>query len=321
MNIFENGDSEPPACEPPTLSLTALGATKSPVAGGNLTVSYEANASSWDVQATGRVVSAEESASSPVDGATVELQDSDMSIADGMQVVRVNITFALSPLLLPGDSVAVDAVVTGAACGGALSASASTVTVKLGGTASGGAHTAAWWSEQIEKTSKGNRKAMFTKDQMAALLQRAALHSGVFTYGAWNGDAPTGGSDAGSVDIGSLAKAMKVLDKGTNESKKVRGAEAQDLALWLNVASGAVDLGSTLEIRERHQHSNSAHTDFGDHLGMNTLPSQYDTPGEILAFLEKQIKDWQDGQGASKIDMKLARRLAKAVNEGWLVLA
>ncbi len=319
MNIFENGEA-PPACEPPTLTLTAVNFGKSPIAGSNLTITYAANASDWEVQAKGRVVSADEEASSPVDGATVELQDADATIADGERVVRVNITFALSPLLLAGDTVQVGALLTGEACGETLTASSS-INVKVGGTAGGHAHSAAWWEEQAEKTKQGNKKAEFSKADFELLLERAALHSSVFAWGPWSGDSPSGGTDSGSVDIGSLAKAMKVLDKETSESKKVRGAEAQDLALWLNVAAGALNLDSSLEIRERHQHSRSAHSDFGDHVGMNTLPSAYDTPGEVLAFLEKQIKDWQDGQGASKIDLKLARRLAKAVNQEWLVLA
>jgi hypothetical protein len=222
---------------------------------------------------------------------------------------------------LDGDKVSIVAKVTWETCGGGADFDTVELSFVPDIDPTGNSHSASWWEEQAEKTKMGSKKAEFSKSEFDLLLQRAALHSDVFVYASWNGTAPTGDKDAGWLDIDSLADALKVFDKKTGESKKVRGAEREDLALWLNIASGAINLDTPLEIYEKKNKCKGHGSEFEDQTGLRSLSSSFDTPGEIVAILETQIKDWQDGSGDSKSALKLAKRLARAVNSEWLVAA
>lgn len=317
MNIFENGEAD--TCDLPTLTLAASPSTRTPAAGSDLVVRFRAGATGSDALVTDRAIAAQIEVTDPVSGAQIG-EDGAAGVFVDDTGTDLNVTIPISPVLVAGDVIDIDATLTGTACGETLTATAS-LTVKVGGSASGDAHSADWWADQAEKTMKGKKQPAYSATEFALLLRKVALHSDIFTYGAWNGTAPTGGDDAGWVDIDTLSEAANVLNKKTDESKKVRGSEREDLALWLNVAAGAVNLDTQLEIYEKKHHCRGSHSEFEDHTGRKTLSSSYDTPSEILAFLETQIKDWSDGHGASKDQLKLARRLARSVNNEWLVAA
>ncbi len=313
MNIFDNGPSDvPPACQDASFTASATASTTSPSPGGNVTINFTATLDngSFPLNLTFSLTSLYR-LSSHQDGAL-------NSNASGASVV-VNIT--LSPLLLAGDAFDVVGAFGWDACNGTRLGALATVSLKVSSKASGGVHSASWWEEQAEKAKKGGKKSEFNATEFDALLQRVALHSDVFTYASWNGTAPTGDKDTGWVDIDSIADAIKVFEKETGESKKVRGAEREDLALWLNIASGAINLDTSLAVYEKKHKEHGHESEFEEGTGLKSLSQAYDTPGEIVAFLEKQIKDWSDGSGASKSDLKLAKLLARAVNVEWLVPA
>lgn len=337
MAIFENGEAEgEPPCVAPTLSLTGMPDTTSPLPGSTLTVNYETNSSDWDVAATGRSIHAEANATSPISGARVQVMDADAKIPDGDPLAHVNISFALSDVLLSGDKITIEAILSAQACGSALSASY-TLTVTVDGNGTGDIHSAAWWQNQLERTAKSKKNAEFTKTEIDAFFQAIAAHSGMFTYGSWNGTAPSGDSDEGWLDIASLHDALDILKGKSGDSKKVRGIERQALALWLNVASGAVNLDTQVGTTRQCDDSDSDDDDgedsdddcennhgrhrsvFEQRTGLSEPGDDFDTVGEILSFAEGQSADWKDGSGLSKADLKLGRLLCRAVNRGWLV--
>jgi len=330
MNLFENGDiEEPPACVPGDLEVSQSVSTDEVSPGGSFTwkVSVQASEGELPAEFDLQEVQAWTMTHELLHGLGATHNSSNDSTFATPSVgawTNASRSVTVSPLLLVNNFVELHASVEWVdACDGTLmSAAASDVpTVTVVGDASGDVHSANWWEEQAEKTAKGKRKAVFTEDEFDQLLQRVALHSDVFTYGEWDGTAPTGDDDDGWVDIDSLAKARKVLEKKTNESRKVRGAEKQDLALWLNIASGGINLDTSLEIYEKKNRCRGQHSEFEDQTGLSSISSAYDTPAEILAFLEDQIADWKDGSGDSRGDLRLARKLAKSVNHEWLVAA
>jgi hypothetical protein len=315
MNIFDNGETqEPPPCVDASFSVSAKASPTTAAPGANVTIVFTAvlDSGTFPHNLTFKLSSSYRLANHR-DGALNTNADSTGA--------SVEVIVTLSPLLLDGDTLDVVGAFGWDACDGTRLGAQAKVTLAVAFGGSGEVHSVSWWDEQAEKTNKGGKKAVFNATEFDLLLQRVALHSAVFTYGAWNGTAPTGDTDAGWVDIGSLAKAIKVFEKKTGESKKVRGAEREDLALWLNIASGAINRDTPLEIFEKKHKSHGHGSEFEEGTGLKSRPSAYDTPGKIAAFLEKQIKDWSDGSGASHSDLKLAKRLARAVNVQWLVPA
>lgn len=250
---------------------------------------------------------------------------------------KAEITLAVSPLLLDGDVLTSEAMVNWETCDGSDGRASAEASAEIQLTASGDVHPASWWQKQIEKTSKSKRDAEFNKTELDGFLQAIALHSAMFTYGSWNGTTPTGAKDEGWLDIGSLHDALEVLKGKSGDSKKVAGIERQALALWLNVASGAVNLDTQVGTT-RHCDDNDSDDDdgadddgacqnnhrqrrsvFEQRTGLSEPGDDLDTVGEILSFAEGQSADWKDGSGVSKDDLKLGRLLCKAVNRGWLV--
>lgn len=330
MSIFENGEASP-ACVPPTPTLSASTSDLKPLAGEGVTVTFETNASNWTVQATGRAVYGNTTEATALPGANVELGDADafgpLAIADGKALEHANFTLNISKLLLPGDEVRISAVMSWEACNGTPGNTTASLTLTVGGTPAGSVHTASWWQVQFDHAAKGKGKLDFTTDELTLFLERAALHSTVFMYGPWNGVGPGGGCDGGWVDIGSFSDALAVLKAHDHANKMSNKAERELLALWLNVASGALNLDTPLKVPKHGGDDDDEDEDqqgsspFQKHTGLQEPGSAYDTPGEIIAFASLQLDDWKDGSGASKADLKLAKNLCMSVNKGWLVAA
>ena len=323
LNIFEAGDfEEPPACDPGGLKLS-----------GTINGSYSPS-SGIDIDARLNLVAPFEYKRGEVRATlnngtfTTSTHGNRTGSAWSMALngttdlnLSINLTGHAGPLVLDGDVVALSLSLSWEDC-----ASGGNQTLALSWTAdtepTGDVHSAGWWEEQLEKTEKGKKKAKLNASQADDLLQAVALHSDVFTYGPWNGTDPTGGEDAGWLDIAALEDAIDILEGKSPDAKKVRKAEREALALWLNVASNGITRDTALEIKEKTDKSeDDDEGESEEHTGLKALSSSYDEVSEILAFAEGQISDWQDGSGASKADLKLARKLAKAVNNEWLVAA
>lgn len=323
MNIFEAGDfGEPPACTPGDLKLSGtLNGTYKPGQGVDIAASltlvpsFEYETSDVTVTFNSGQIDLNSSSEGTIKGG-----DWSWDLPDGVTVnTTVNLTGSTGPLHLAGDILAMEASVSWDGCDGGGKADLQ-VTFEVTNQASGKSHSAGWWEEQLEKTEKGKKKAQFNATQADGFFQAIAFHSDVFTYGDWDGTAPNGDSDEGWLDISSLDDAIDILEGKSPDAKEVRKTEREALALWLNVASGALNLDTALEIYEKKHHCRGK-SEFEEHTGLKSLSSSYDTVLEILGFAEGQISDWQDGHGASKTDLKLARKLAKAVNNEWLVAA
>jgi len=323
MNIFEAGDfEEPPACNPGGLKLSGtINGSYSPSSGVdfdarlNLVAPFEYDRG--EVRATlsnGTFTTSTHgnrtgSAWSMALNGTTDLN------------LSINLTGHAGPLVLDGDVMSLSLSLSWEDC-----ASGGNQTLSLSWTVdtepTGDVHSASWWEEQLEKTEKGKKKAKFNASQADDLLQAVALHSDVFTYGPWNGTAPTGEDDEGWLDIAALDDAIDILEGKSPDAKKVRKAEREALALWLNVASNGITRDTALEIKEKaDEDEDEDEGESEEQTGQKALSSSYDEVSEILAFAEGQISDWQDGSGASKADLKLARKLAKAVNNERLVAA
>jgi hypothetical protein len=324
MNIFENGeDGEPPACDPGALHLSGnlSGGSYKPGEGISFTARlevvedfvYERDPVTVTLATGGSSVTSEVGEVSGGNWSWVVPENTPLNLT-------VNVTATVAPLQLAGDKHTMSASLAWDDCAGGGSDTLS-LSAPVTNTPTEASHSAAWWAEQVEKAQKGKKKAAYNSSQLDGMLGAIAAHSDVFVYGSWNGTAPDGASDEGWLDISSLRDAEKVLDGKSPDSRKVRGAERQLLALWLNIASGALNLDTQLEIYEKKHRCRGSHSEFEEHTGRRTLSSSVDTPAEILAFLEGKVDDWKDGSGSAKGDLKYARKLAKAVNLEWLVAA
>jgi len=260
--------------------------------------------------------------------------------------VHFTVVVSVSDLLLPGDHIAVNSMFSWVSCDGTSGEVSASATLDVSRALTGSPHPASYWKSQFDRAAKGKDKLDFSKDNLTKFLKIAAVHSGVFSYAPWNGVDPFGGNDSGSADIGSYADAAKVLKGQSKDSNKVRDAESEELALWLNVASGSLNPATALKIKpasdkghdnddedenerdadnNNHNHNHDDHdgekSSFEGHTGLSNLSANYDTVGEIQAFAAQQVIDWAGGHGSSKQDLKLSVLLSRAVNHGWLIPA
>jgi hypothetical protein len=177
------------------------------------------------------------------------------------------ITLAVSALFLDGDAINSEATVTWPNCDGTDEHASASASATKQTEAQGDVHPASWWQNQIEKTAKTKKNAEFNKTELDGFFQAIAAHSGMFTYGPWNGTSPMGGNDDGWLDIGSLHNALEILKGKSGDSKKVAGIERQALALWLNVAAGAINLdtqvGTTRHCDDNDNEDNDGADDDG----------------------------------------------------------
>ncbi len=234
-----------------------------------------------------------------------------------------NVSLSGSPLLLDGDNVSFSLHASWDGCddGGETSTQAS-LEVELD--PSGGAKKAQYWSHDLKDALKDERrnrdKADHNTSQFATFMQAVALHSAVFTYGPWEGEDPLGGEDEGWVDISDLEDALDVLRKsGGHGNGRLKEAQQELLALWLNIATGRVNLDSDLKVWKKH-------IKWGE-----DRYSKGDVPGDvqrIVSYAESNLTDYVDAsddkgkghKGAGKA-LRLAANLCGFVNTGWLRLA
>jgi hypothetical protein len=340
MNIFDAGEDTPPECTPADFSLSIVAWDPAPHPGEYFLVDLLAQPA--DEESTFTVEQFTESMSiraasdvapgAPFDPTPVTYDAGEMSNTSGL--VRFGVIVGVSGLALPGDEITIDGHFAWASCDGTPGEVDGSLTIGVSREVSGSAHTATYWRQQLDRADKGKDKLDYSTEQLTQFLQIVALHSGIFTYSPWDGTDPFGGPDDGFVEIGSYADAAKALKGPADDSKKVKHAESEDLALWLNVAAGALNPDTPLKIlpasekgHDDDQESDSGHgkdqdkSAFEKHFGSSTLPSDEDSVDEILAFAAAQITDWADDHGGSQKDLQLSRGLCMAVNHGWLVPA
>lgn len=326
MNIFENGE-----CAQATFSLSKSVSDSTPAPGGvvKYTITWQQTGGddASDVTVTDSLPG--EVAILNVSQGSFSGQDWIWSIgnsSDGSSgTATVNVT--VSDLLLDGDAFANTVDLSWDSCGGNEGSQTASASATVETTPSGDVEKASFWKKEYKRAEKGKGKHEFSNDDLTLFLKRIALHSEVFTYGEWDGTAPTGAEDEGDIDIDSFDEALDVLKAHDNEDKLLNKAQRELFALWLNVASGKINLDTSLKVKQKgcsdddEEKECKGKSAFEAHTGLKSPGSSYDTPGEIIAFAEDQVNDWADGSGASKSDLKLARNLCLSVIKGWLIPA
>jgi hypothetical protein len=234
----------------------------------------------------------------------------------------VNVSLSGSPLLIDGDNVSLSLSASWDGCDdGGESSEQTSLEIELD--PSGRAKKAKYWSHDLKDALKDERrnrdKADHNTSQFALFMQSVALHSAVFTYGPWDGEDPLGGEDEGWVDISDLEDALDVLRKSTHGHGKLKKANQELLALWLNVATGRVNLDSDLKVWKKHIKWGEDRYSKGDEPGDVQL---------IVSYAESNLTDYvdaSDDKGKGHKDagkaLRLAATLCKLVNSGWLRLA
>ncbi len=242
-----------------------------------------------------------------------------------------------APWLLSGDTVTVDVDVSWDGCdgGGDLSAELSLV---LDFDPAGRAVSASGWAGDMKDAMRtvghGHHTPDYNLTAYGGFMQAIAMHSDVFTYGPWNGTDPAGGDDSGWVDLSNLTAVRGILQKDGRGNGNMKEAQQELLAVWLNVASGRVNLDSGLTVWKKHlgwdddddddHHGGHGHS----HSGGSSLP---DDVQEVISGAESALADYivaQDssshGHGHSHGDNQAAKSLWRStllcwlVNSGWL---
>lgn len=324
MNIFENGEPEE-ECADAVFSLEAAPSTAAPAPGEVVTLDYHFELVSGD-PAEGLFLVLEWSGFWAMDsievaeGSTIGVDPgtgTGTSQGTGGTPTSGNVTVnaTASNRSVDGDSLENAAELSWELCDGSEGSTSASLSAEVTTEPAGEAESSGYWRQQFKHASTGNGKSDLSAADLDLLLQRVALHSDVFTYGPWDGADPWGADDEGWVDIGSLDDALDVLRAHGKENKMSNKAERELLALWLNVASGALNLDTVLE-----RHEGGDDDDDGDDEDdeASTPSAEHDTVGEIIAFASEQLSDWSDGTGASADDLKLAKKLCKWVNQGSL---
>lgn len=323
MNILENGEPEE-ECADAVFSLDATPSTSAPAPGKVVSFDYHFELVSGD-PAEGLLLALEWSGFWALDSVEVA-EGSAIGVDPGTGTgtsqgsggtptsgnVTVNAT--ASNKSVDGDSLENAAELSWELCDGSEGSTSASLSAEVTTEPAEEAESSGYWRQQFKQASTGTGNSDLSADDLALLLQRVALHSQVFTYGPWDGTDPWGGDDEGWVDIGTLDDALDVLRAHGKESKMSNKAERELLALWLNVASGALNLDTVLERHEGDGDDEDANEDDE----ASTPSTAYDTVGEIITFASGQLDDWSDGVGASADDLKLAKRLCKWVNQGSL---
>lgn len=241
-------------------------------------------------------------------------------------------TLTGSQLLLPGDEIGLTLEVSWGGCDGGGQAS-STVTESIGAGRSGSARSASSWARDLRDALRagGNGNGHtpdYNESQYDTLMQAVALHSDVFTYGDWDGEDPFGGEDVGWLDISDLEGARDILLKNGQGQGNVKEMAQELLALWLNVASGKVNLDSQLTLW-RHGSGHGHGDDDEDDDGGSDLSVQ-----DIMSNAESKFTDFieagdDDSRGhghghaawRSGLQLRGASLLCWLVNSGWLRVA
>lgn len=248
------------------------------------------------------------------------------------QELVLEATLTGSPLLLPGDETGLTLEVSWDGCDGGGHVT-STATEPIGAGRSGSARSPSSWAgdlhDALRADGQGHRHTPdYNESQYDTFMQAIALHSDVFTYGDWDGEDPFGGTDAGWVDISDLSDARDILLKRGSGQGNVKEMEQELLALWLNVASGRVNLDSELQARHHgceRGHGRGDDDDDGD----GGSGSSLDVQG-IVSNAESTFTDYVEagddsgghghGHGAWRSASQLwgATVLCWMVNSGWL---